>query len=169
MLIFLALAVVGLLLLLVSAFGGHDTEFHADIDHAGFGFLSVRAFAVFFLAFGVVGAIGRYYGRGALVSSLLGILAGAAMMAVYLGAMNVVKSQQASSLIADADLVGHAARVIVAIPADGFGEVQCTAKAQTTRRMARSKTHTAIAENEVVRIQQMQGDVAIVEPLADQP
>jgi hypothetical protein len=169
MLIFLALAVVGLLLLLVSAFGGHDTELHADIDHAGFGFLSVRAFAVFFLAFGVVGAIGRHYERGVLVSSLLGILAGALMMAVYLGAMNLVKSQQASSLIGDADLVGHPARVVVAIPADGFGEVQCTAKAQTTRRMARSKAHTAIAENEVVRIRQMQGDVAIVEVLAEQP
>jgi len=167
MLVFLALAAVGLLLLLVSAFGGHETEFHADIDHAGFGFLSVRAFAVFFLAFGVVGAIGRYYGRGTLVSSLLGLLAGALMMAVYLGAMNIVKSQQASSLIGDADLVGHPARVVVAIPADGFGEVQCTAKAQTTRRMARSKIHTAIAEGEMVRIQQMQGDVAIVEPLAD--
>jgi membrane-bound ClpP family serine protease len=167
MLVFLALAALGLLLLLVSAFGGHDTEFHADIDHAGFGFLSVRAFAVFFLAFGVVGGIGRYYGRGVLVSSLLGLLAGALMVAVYLGAMNVVKSQQASSLIGDADLVGHPARVLVAIPADGFGEVQCTAKAQTTRRMARSKSHTAIAENEIVRIEQMQGDVAIVAPVAD--
>ncbi len=167
MFVFLALAVVGLLLLLVSAFGGHDAEFHADIDHAGFGFLSVRAFAVFFLAFGVVGALGRHYGRDVLVSSLLGLLAGALMVAVYLGAMNLVKSQQASSLIGDADLVGHPARVVVAIPAEGFGEVQCTAKAQTTRRMARSKARTAIAENEMVRIQQMQGDVAIVEPLAD--
>jgi membrane-bound ClpP family serine protease len=167
MIVFLTLAVVGLLLLLVSAFGGHDTEFHADIDHAGFGFLSVRAFAVFFLAFGVVGAIGRHYERGALVSSLLGLLAGALMVAVYLGAMNIVKSQQASSLIGDADLVGHPARVVVAIPADGFGEVTCTTKAQTTRRMARSKGHTPIAEGQIVRIQQVQGDVALVEPLAE--
>jgi len=167
MIVFLTLAVVGLLLLLVSAFGGHDTEIHADVDHAGFGFLSVRAFAVFFLAFGVVGAIGRHYERGALVSSLLGLLAGALMVAVYLGAMNLVKSQQASSLIGDADLVGHPARVVVAIPADGFGEVACTAKAQTTRRMARSKGRTPIAEGEMVRIQQMQGDVALVEPLAE--
>ena len=167
MFVFLALAAVGLLLLLVSAFGGHDTEFHADIDHAGFGFLSVRAFAVFFLAFGVVGAIGRHYERSAVTSSLLGMLAGALMVAVYLGAMNLVKSQQASSLIGDADLVGHAARVTVAIPAEGFGEVTCTAMAQTTRRMARSKGHTPIPEGEMVRIQQMQGDVALVEPLAE--
>ena len=167
MLVFLTLAAVGLLLLLVSAFGGHDTEVHADVDHAGFGFLSVRAFAVFFLAFGVVGAIGRYYERSAVTSSLLGMLAGALMVAVYVGAMNLVKSQQASSLIGDADLAGHAARVTVAIPAEGFGEVTCTAKAQTTRRMARSKGHAPIPEGEMVRIQQMQGDVALVEPLAE--
>jgi membrane-bound ClpP family serine protease len=167
MLVFLTLAAVGLLLLLASAFGGHETEFHADIDHAGFGFLSVRAFAVFFLAFGVVGAIGRNYDRSAVTSSLLGLLAGAVMVVVYLGAMKLVKSQQASSLIGDADLVGHPARVTVAIPGDGFGEVTCTAKAQTTRRMARSKAHAAIPEGEMVRIMAMQGDVALVEPLTE--
>jgi hypothetical protein len=33
--------------------------------------------------------------------------------------------------------------------------------------MARSKGHTPIPEGEMVRIQQIQGDVALVEPLAE--
>lgn len=165
MVAFLSLAAIGALLLIVSAFGGHDTDFHADIDHAGFGFLSVRAFGVFFLAFGVVGAISMYYQRPWLPSSVFGLLAGAAMVGVYAASMGLVKSQQASSLIGNAELVGQVARVTVAIPADGFGEVSCTVKTQTTRRMARSRARQAVPEGEIVRIVEAQADVVLIELL----
>ncbi len=165
MIVFLTLAAIGLMLLLVSVVFGHHGDLHADGDHGGFGFLSVRAFAVFFLAFGTIGAISQHYDQPAFLSSVWGLLAGALMVGVYVGSMELVKSQQASSLIEECELVGLPARVTIAIPAEGFGEVSCTVKAQTARRMARSKAHAAIAEGELTRIVEVQGDVALVEPL----
>lgn len=167
MIVYLTLAIVGLALLLVSAlFGHHDVELHADIAEAGGGYLSFRAMAVFFMAFGTIGAIARHYDQSHLVSSGWGILSGVLLVGVYFLSMNLVKSQQASSLVADGDLVGVTARVTVMIPVEGFGEVSCTVKAQTNRRMARASRGAPIAEGAMVRITEVQGDVCLVEPLS---
>jgi len=165
MIVFLTLAAIGLLLLLVTAFSGHHMDFHADIDHGGGGFLSVRAVAVFFLAFGTVGAISRHYGLGNAGSSVWGLVSGAVLVVLYVLSMELVKSQQASSLIAESDLVGLTARVTVAVPGDGIGEVSCIIKSQTARRMARSASGQPIAEGHMVRVVDLQGDVCLVEPL----
>jgi membrane-bound ClpP family serine protease len=165
MIVFLTLAGIGLFLLLVSAFSGHHMDFHSDIDHGGFGFLSVRAFAAFFTAFGTVGAIGRHYGLTTGWSSVWGLASGVGLVGLYVVSMELVKSQQASSLIAENELVGLTARVTVAIPADGIGEVSCIVKAQTARRMAHSRSGLPIGEGHMVRVIELQGDVCLVEPL----
>lgn len=165
MTIFLTLAVIGLLLLLVTAFSGHHMDLHADVDHGGGGFLSVRAMAVFFLAFGTVGAIAHHYGMMMGWSSVWGLVSGAALVGLYVASMELVKSQQASSLIAEADLIGLTGRITVAIPVDGIGEVSCTVKGQTARRMAHSRAGQPIAEGRMVRVVELQGDVCMVEPL----
>jgi hypothetical protein len=166
MIVFLALAAIGLLLLLVSTFSGHHMDFHADIDHGGGGgFLSVRAFAVFFSAFGTVGAIARHYGLTAAWSSVWGLVSGAVLVGLYVVSMELVKSQQASSLIAEKELVGLTARVTVAIPSDGIGEVSCVVRSQTARRIARSASGQPIGEGHMVRIVELQGDVCLVELL----
>ena len=165
MTVFLSLAAVGLFLMLISAFSGHHMDFHSDIDHGGGGFLSIRAFAVFFAAFGVVGALGEHYGLSAAWSSTWGLISGGVLVGVYMMSMELVKSQQASSLIADSDLVGLTARVTVAIPVDGIGEVSCVIKSQAARRMARSKTGQSFTEGQMVRIAELQGDICLVERL----
>ncbi len=166
MVVFIILAVIGLVLLLISAFFGvfgDDIEAAPEVEGGGPHFLSLRSIAVFLTAFGTVGAIARYYNLSAMLSSLWGVLAGAAMSGIYVLAMNLVRSQEASSLIESKDLVGLTGRVTVAIPAEGLGEVSCTVKAQVTRRLARSKTHQAIPEGTIVRITEVQGDVVLVE------
>ncbi len=165
MTVFVTLAVIGLLLLLVSAFSGHHLDLHADGDH-GFGFLSVRAIAVFFTAFGVVGAIARHYGMTYAWGSVWGLVSGAVLVGLYILSMELVKSQQASSLVSESELVGLVARVTVAIPTGGIGEVSCVVKAQAARRMARSKAGVAVSEGQMVRIAELQGDICLVEPLA---
>jgi len=165
MTVFLSLAGVGLFLLLISAFSGHHMDFHSDIDHGGGGFLSIRAFAVFFAAFGTIGALGEHYGLTTAWSSVWGLLSGAVLVGVYVVSMELVKSQQASSLIAENDLVGLTARVTVAIPADGIGEVSCVVKSQTARRLARSKTGQTFTEGQMVRVAELQGDICLVERL----
>jgi membrane protein implicated in regulation of membrane protease activity len=163
MIVFIILAVIGLILLLISAFFGDDIEVVPEVEGGGPHFLSLRSIAVFLTAFGTVGAIARYYNLSAMLSSLWGVLAGAAMSAIYLFAMNLVRSQEASSLIESTDLVGLTGRVTVAIPPEGLGEVSCTVKAQLTRRLARSKNRQAIPEGAIVRITEVQGDVVLVE------
>lgn len=166
MTVFIILAVVGLMLLLISAFFGvfgDDIEAAPEVEGGGPHFLSLRSIAVFLTAFGTVGAIARYYNLSVMLSSLWGVLAGAAMSGIYVLAMNLVRSQEASSLIESKDLIGLTGRVTVAIPADGLGEVSCTVKAQVTRRLARSKNRQAIPEGAIVRITEVQGDVVLVE------
>ena len=163
--VFLSLAAIGLLLLLVSAFSGHHMDFHSDIDHGGGGFLSIRAFAVFFAAFGTVGALGHHNGLTATWSSVWGLAAGGVLVGVYVISMELVISLQASSLITESDLVGLTARVTVAIPADGIGEVSCVIRSQTARRMARSKTGQPFGEGQMVRVAELQGDICLVERL----
>ena len=87
------------------------------------------------------------------------------LVGVYVISMELVKSQQASSLIAESDLVGLTARVTVAIPADGIGEVSCVIRSQTARRMARGKAGQPFGEGQMVRVAELQGDICLVEQL----
>lgn len=127
------------------------------------GFLSVRAAAVFLTAFGTIGAIARWYGMGALACSVWGLLSGVVLSLVYVLIMGLVKSQEASSLVDEADLVGCIGRLTVGIPAGGLGEVSCTSKAQTVRRLVRVAHGGAVPEGAIVRIKDRQGDILIVE------
>jgi hypothetical protein len=171
-LVFLALAAVGLLFLLVTALFGHDVEADlaagADISEGAPGAFSVKTFAVFLAAFGTVGGLAHYVVRGqpraVLVSSTLGVLSGVVLSAVYLLAMRLIYSQQASSLITDRELVGVEGRVTVAIPPDGLGEVTCLLGERTTRRMARAPGTGPIPEGVIVRVKEVYGDTVVVEP-----
>lgn len=165
MLVFLSLAGIGLLFLLISAFAGDHIEVHPEVEVGGIGFLSVRAIAVFLTAFGTIGAIARWYGMGTLACSVWGLLSGVVLSLIYILIMGLVKSQEASSLVDEADLVGCTGRLTVGIPAGGLGEVSCTSKSQTVRRLVRVAHGGAVSEGTIVRIKDMQGDVLIVEEL----
>jgi len=165
MFIFMALAVIGIVLVAISAFLGHDFDAHPELEVGGVGLFSLRALSIFIMTFGTVGAIVRWTDRTPIVSSLWGLLAGVLMYGVYVAAMQLIRSQQASSLIEDRELVGLTALVTVAIPAEGLGEVTCRLKSQTTRRMARSTRRQPVAEGALVRVGELQGDVLLVEPV----
>lgn len=165
MLVFVSLAAIGLLLTAVSAFLGHDFEAHPELEVGGVGFFSLRAMAIFLLTFGTIGALARWLEKPPITSSLWGLLAGVGTYALYVVAMQLIRSQQASSLIEDRELVGLTGMVTVAIPADGVGEVTCRLKSQTTRRMARAALRQPIAEGALVRISEQHGDVLLVEPV----
>ena len=52
MFIFLALAVIGIVLVGVSAFLGHDFDAHPELEVGGIGFFSLRALSIFIMTFG---------------------------------------------------------------------------------------------------------------------
>jgi membrane protein implicated in regulation of membrane protease activity len=80
--------------------------------------------------------------------------------------MGLVRSQEADSLIQDAELVGCTGRITVAITAGSVGEVSCNLKGQTTRRTVHAANGGALAEGTMVRVKEVQGDILIVEPVA---
>jgi membrane protein implicated in regulation of membrane protease activity len=166
MLVFLSLAVVGILLTVLSAFFGHDFDVHPELEFGGLGFFSLRAMSIFLLTFGTVGALAHWLGRPTVTSSLWGLLAGVGTYALYVVAMQLVRSQQASSLIEDRELPGLTGMVTIAIPAGGIGEVTCRLKGQSTRRVARGAPGEAFSEGALVKVRDVQGDVLLVERMS---
>jgi membrane protein implicated in regulation of membrane protease activity len=84
---------------------------------------------------------------------------------VYLLAMRLIQSQEASSLVTDKDLVGLEGRVSVSIPPDGVGEVACAVGGQMTRRMARTQGRQAVPEGSRVKIMDVYGATVVVEEI----
>lgn len=169
-LVFLALGGVGLLLLVISLFSGHDLDVDADVHGGAPGVLSLRTLGVFLTGFGAVGAAAALYlpvgGAKGLVASVLGAGSGVALSGIYLVAMRLIQSQEASSLVGDRELIGLEGHVTVPIPEHGVGEVACPVGSQTTRRMARAAGPQAVPEGARVRIKDVYGATVIVEPLA---
>lgn len=168
-LIFLTIGLVGLVFVLLSAFGGHDLGHDAEPHGGAPGVFSLRALAVFLTAFGAVGAVANLslpIERGrVLVSSALGVVSGLGMGGLYLLAMRMIHSQEASSLVEDRELLNLEGHVTVAIPAAGLGEVSCRVASQTVRRLARTAGQQAVPEGMRVRVTDVYGETVIVEPI----
>ena len=165
--VFLAIAGIGFLFLIVSLifgeiFDAFDGGFDHDLDHGGPGFFSTRAIAVFVTAFGGTGAIATQYGLGPLPASGVGVLSGLVLGgAVFLFA-RFLYGQQASSEVRAQELVGQSCRVIVGIPAGGIGQIRCRIGEELVDKVARAIDDGSIAENTVVRVEQVLGEVVIV-------
>jgi membrane protein implicated in regulation of membrane protease activity len=168
--IFLAIAAFGFLFLLISlVFSGlfefFESEIEHDIgagDHGGPGFFSVRVLSVFVTAFGATGAIATHYKYSVMAASGMGLLSGFLLASIVLAFARFLYGQQSSSEVRTADVVGQAARVIVAIPAGGMGQVRCRVGEELIDKIARSQDGQPIPENSVVRIEEVLGEIVIV-------
>jgi membrane protein implicated in regulation of membrane protease activity len=166
--IFLAIAAVGFLFLLVSLiFGeifGHfgDGDFGHDLDHGGPSLLSPRVISVFVTAFGGVGAVATQYGLSPIPASGLGVAGGVVFASIIYAFGHFLYSQQSATEVHTAELVGQRGRVIVAIPAGGVGQVRCQLGEHLIDKIARSHDGTAIAENAVVRVEEVLGETVVV-------
>ena len=165
--IFLAIASVGFAVLLVSALFGEMFE-HFDVggdhefSHGGPGFFSTRVISVFVTAFGGFGAIASYYGLGPLPASGVGFASGVVFASAIYAFASFLYSQQASSDVKSADLVGQAARVIVTIPAGGLGQVRCRVGEALVDKIARTRDGGQVLENTLVSIEEVLGETVIV-------
>ena len=165
--VFLAISSVGFLFLLVAlCFGGifEHFEFQADheLGHGGPGFFSTRILSVFVTAFGGFGAVGTYYGLGVLGASGVGFLSGVFFAGLIWIFASFLYSQQASSDVRVQEVVGHVARVVVAIPAGGVGQVRCQLGEQMVDKIARTADGGAVPENTAVNVVEVLGDTVIV-------
>jgi membrane protein implicated in regulation of membrane protease activity len=175
MLIYAAIGAVGFLILIAMLvvgdfFGsdhdvGHDLGVdHPDADPGGPGIFSVRIMAAFLTAFGVGGVVGRYYNFSHPGSSGLGVLFGVVMATIVYQFAKLLHSQQASSEIKMATLVGRTAEVSVAIPAGGVGQVTLSVGGERSEHIARAAGAEALPRGSEVVVTALRGDGLVVAP-----
>jgi membrane protein implicated in regulation of membrane protease activity len=165
--VFLGIAALGFIFLLVSLiFGevfGHFGDAHFDtLDHGGPSFFSPRIVAVFITSFGGFGAIAIHSGLSILAASGIGFLSGIFFGGLIYLFARFLHGQQASTDVRGADLIGQPARVVVAIPAGGVGQVRCRVGEEMFDKIAQSREDTPIPENTLVRVEETLGDMVIV-------
>src|SRR5262245_40200074 len=176
MLIYGAIAVVGVILLLSmllvgELFGGdhelsHEMVVGHDVDHSGGpSIFSTRIIAAFLTAFGVGGVVGRYYNLSHPISSGIGVIFGVIMSSAVYQFAKVLYSQQASSELHMTGLIGTTAEVSVAIPKNGVGQIVVYNRGERTEHIARSAGGAPIARGLQVTITAIGGDSVTVTPV----
>jgi hypothetical protein len=167
-LVFLGLAATGLVVLVLSLVFGELFDFlHHEIDadfDSGPSFLSSRVLSVLVTAFGAIGAMATNAGMSIPVASAAGFAGGTACAAVVYWFARFLYGQQATSMTTGADLMGKTGRVVVGIPKAGVGQVRCKAGEELIDKVARSRSGEAIAENTIVVIEEVLGEIVIVGP-----
>lgn len=164
--VYLAIACVGFLFLLISlVFGGifEHFEWGADgFDHGGPGFFSGRIIAVFITAFGSFGAIATHSGLSPLPASGVGFGGGVVFGGLIYLFARFLYGQQATSEVRSGDLIGQSARVVIAIPASGIGQVRCRIGEELVDKIARTRDGQSIPEHTSVVIDEVLGETVIV-------
>jgi hypothetical protein len=165
---FLAIGVFGFVFVIASSILG-DVFDHGDFGHdadghgGGPSLLSSRNLSIFITAFGAFGAIGIYQGFGVGVSTAMGLGGGLAFALVIYAFAAFLYGQQASSHVRTADLIGNTAQVSVAIPKGGVGQIRCTLGDTVVEKVARTAADQEIPVNTLVKIQNLIGDVVLVD------
>jgi membrane protein implicated in regulation of membrane protease activity len=166
--VFLAIAAVGFLFLVVTMLFGEIFDFF-DHDHdfetGGPGIFSSRVVAVFITAFGGFGAIAIRSGMGPFAASLVGAASGVVFGSAILVFARFLYNQQVTSEVRSSDLVGQNARVVVAIPSNGVGQIRCRVGEELVDKIARSLDGAAIPENASVQVDTVLGETVIVKKL----
>lgn len=162
--VFLAIASVGFLFLLLSLLFGEIFDHFGDVhfEHGGTSFFSARILSVFITAFGGFGAVATHYRLSPLPASGVGLGSGAFFAYLIYAFARFLYGQQASTDVRTSDLVGQSARVVVAIPVGGVGQVRCRIGEELVDKIARSQDGQSVAENAVVRIEDVLGETVVV-------
>jgi membrane protein implicated in regulation of membrane protease activity len=163
--VFLAIAAVGFLFLLIALVFGELFDHigvDSDVDSGGPGFFSGRVMSVFVTTFGGFGALATYYGLSPVPASIVGFGSGLVFASLIYAFARFLYGQQASSQVDAADLVGQTARVVIAIPAGGVGQIRCRVGEELVDKIAQSRDGAAIPENVSVRIDEILGETVIV-------
>ncbi len=180
MIVFITIAIAGLILLLVTALLGGDHDFSAHEvsfeqgyepggDHlmeTGPSPFSLRVISLFAVTFGAIGAISRHYEWSLPMSCIFGVIGGIIVGTGGWGLMKVFWRQQASSTVSSQDIIDSSGEVKTAIPASGIGQISIVVKNQLRYLAARSEDGGAIEEGAIVRIIDCQGgNMAIVKKI----
>lgn len=149
--------------------GGHfdlsgGDAMSGSVDVTNVSPVTLAGFVTAFGAFGLIAqSLFNTSGAASLVwASVGGVLVG---LVSHLAFIYFFIKPQGSSEVTRADVVGATAEVITPIPSGNVGEIALVAQGARVTMMARGRAQGAIARGTVVRIQDVVGSVAMVEPL----
>lgn len=167
LMVFLAIAGIGFIVLLVSLvvgdlFDSFGIETGVDGAADGHGFLDSRVISVFVTSFGGFGAIGIQMGLGIAASSLIGLAGGIVLGGLVSLFARFLYKQQSSSSVTTGQLVGRTAQVIVLIAPGKLGQVSCRIGEERIEKLARTRNNQEIKVGEMVRVDEIAGDSVIV-------
>jgi membrane protein implicated in regulation of membrane protease activity len=167
--VFIGIGAVGFLFLLISLLFGEifehfDHSLDHDHDHGGPSILSSRVLSVFITAFGGFGALAINQGFGIPAASGVGFASGVFFGGIIYYFAKFLYGQQASTQVTASDLTGRPARVIVAIPAGGVGQVRIHLGEEMVDKVAKVRDGAALGENAIVVIEEIMGELVIVRP-----
>jgi len=92
----------------------------------------------------------------------MGFVSGVVFGAIIYYFAKFLYGQQASTEVRTTDMAGRTARVIVAIPSGGVGQVRMQVGEELVDKVAKSHDGSALAANSIVRIQDVHGEMVIV-------
>ncbi len=173
MLIFLAIAIGSFILIAGSFFFGHDTD-HADAGHGDvhdighdsdptISFFSMKVIGTLTMGFGAAGAIASEYGAGYLTASLIGLATGIALSLIMYFILNLIYSQQSSSLVQTASAIGQTGIVQTTISGGSAGEVSLNVGGQYMTYLAKATSGKEIPKGRSVKVVSLVGSELIVE------
>lgn len=180
LIIFLTLGGIGFLFLMLSFIIGDifdaldldlgaDLDFDADVDAdfdggggSGFGILDSRVISMFLVAFGFIGAVALQLGVGGVLGTLIGIGSGLILGGLVFAFGYYLVSNEGPPPVTNRELVGHAAKVIVAIKPDSIGQISFNVRQQRIDKLARTRDGKEIKAGETVFIEEVAGNEFIV-------
>ncbi len=135
---FLIIGAVGVVLVVVALLIGDvlDGAFHLDaLDSDLF---SLSSLAAFVGAFGFGGALGLAVIDHVAFAVVVGLVVGALAAWLAIKLTRVLKADDSAVSFRSDSMIGHAGRVITAIPADGYGEITLSVAGHVRKFSAKS-------------------------------
>jgi membrane-bound ClpP family serine protease len=176
--IFLTIMLAGIIVSVGGALFGHDHDGGFDHDHdhdhshdAGHGnepavsIFSPKVIGTFVMGFGAGGAIAQYLWGNIFRSSFAGILVGVVMAAIMYGVMDLLYSQQSTSLVQTGSLIGSPAMVTSEIDVNSLGQVTVRTGIEAPTYLARAAPGKHFAKGAAVVVVATSGSEVVVDDI----
>ena len=142
---------------------GHDHDFDGSHDHDGPSVFSAFNVSWFLIGFGGMGSVVRANGVGMPGSTMSGLATGIACWGLAFAVMYLIAKQQGDSTVTVARIMNATGTVVLPIPENGVGKIQCSVAGSLQEFLARSKTPVLLSVGSQVRIVGDSGGVYLVE------
>lgn len=167
--LFLAAGIFGVMFFIAALiFGDHDVGHgHVDggHDHSGASVFSLFNVSWFLIGFGGAGAVMRANDSSIPLSTFVGLLTGIVFWGLAFSVMHLMTKQQGDSTVTTARIMKTTGTIILSVPQNGIGKMQCSVAGGTQEFLVRSVTGAPISVGSHVRITGDAGGVYLVESI----